>query len=127
VENIFTTTVESHSPIEGVTVVRIVCGPTLRVPLQEAAPGSTLTFGLRANDILLARQAVSGISAQNIVEGRVTEIVRHGAEVEVLIDCGARFVASIVPAAVASLGLAPGTPVCMIIKARSCHWLRPCE
>jgi molybdopterin-binding protein len=127
VKNIFATTVESHSPVEGVTVVRIMGGPALRVPLQDSPPGSSLTFGLRADDILLARHAVPGISAQNIIEGRVAEIVRHGAEIEVLIDCGARFVASIVPAAVESLGLAPGAPVCMIIKARSCHLLRTDE
>jgi molybdate transport system ATP-binding protein len=127
VKNIFTTTVESHSATEGVTVVRIIGGPALRVPLQDSPPGASLTFGLRADDILLARHAVADISAQNLLEGRVTEIVRHGADIEVLIDCGARFVASIVPAAIDSLGLAPGSPVCMIIKARSCHLLRADE
>jgi molybdate transport system ATP-binding protein len=123
VKNIFAATVESHSPTEGVTVVRVPGGPFVRVPLNDAAVGSPITFGLRADDILLARHAVIGISAQNILEGRVAEIVRRGADIEVLIDCGARFIASIVPAAVDSLGLKPGEPVCMIIKARSCHLL----
>ncbi len=123
VKNIFTAIVESHSPAEGVTVVRISDGPTFRVPLHDAPIGGSLTFGLRADDILLARHAVSGISAQNILEGRVAKIVRHGAEIEVLIDCGTRFVASIVPAAIDSLGLQAGSSVCMIVKARSCHLL----
>ncbi len=124
VKNIFVATIESHSPPEGVTVVRVAGGPAVRMPLLDAAVGSSITFGLRADDILLARHAVTGISAQNILDGRVGEIVRHGADVEVLIDCGGtRFVASIVPAAVESLGLKPGEPVTMIVKARSCHLL----
>jgi molybdate transport system ATP-binding protein len=123
VQNIFTATVESHAHDEGATLVRIAGGPSLRVPLLDAPTGTPLTFGLRADDILLARHVVSGISAQNIVPGRVAEILRHGAEVEVLIECGTRFVASVVPAAVYSLGLEVGSNVFMIIKARSCHRL----
>jgi molybdate transport system ATP-binding protein len=82
-----------------------------------------LTFGLRADDILLAKHVVSGISAQNMVEGRVSEILRHGAEIEVLIECGIKFVASVVPAALTALELDVGSTVYMIIKARSCHLL----
>jgi molybdate transport system ATP-binding protein len=123
VQNIFSATVESHAPQEGATLVRIAGGPTLRVPLLDAAVGTSRTFGLRADDILLARHVVTGISAQNILEGRVAEILRHNADVEVLIECGTRFVASVVPASVQSLGLEPGATVFMIIKARSCHLL----
>jgi molybdate transport system ATP-binding protein len=123
VRNILSATVEQHASDEGLTLARVPGGPVLRVPLVAAPVGSTIIIGLRADDVLLARQPVTGISAQNMLEGRVTEILRHGADVEVLIDCGVRFVASVVPAAVTSLGLEPGGPVCMIIKARSCHLL----
>jgi molybdate transport system ATP-binding protein len=125
VRNIFSTTVESHQPAQGVTIVRIAGGPALRVPLSDAPVGSRATCGIRSDDILLAAEAVTGISAQNILPGRVSEIVRHGGEVEVLIDCGVRFVASVVAAAVESLDLQPGRAVHLIIKARSCHRLDP--
>ncbi len=127
VKNIFATTVESHIAAEGVTVVRIAGGPTLRVSLHDRPLGSHETYGVRSDDILLAAGPVTGLSAQNIIPGVVSELVRHGGEVEVLIDCGVRFVASVVAAAVESLGLRRGEPVYMIIKARSCHVLETHE
>lgn len=127
VQNIFSATAVSHDPDEGSTLVRIADGPEMRVPLLHCAIGVTHTFGLRADDILLARHAVTGISAQNLIEGRVAEILQNEAEVEVIIECGARFVASVVPAAVRSLELRPGAPIYMIIKARSCHLLDRAE
>jgi molybdate transport system ATP-binding protein len=123
--NVFPASVEGHSDDGGATVLRLVGGPTLVVPLHDAAHGSRLSVSVRADEILLARGTIEGLSARNLVAGTVERVVAHGLEAEVLVRTGdIIWIASVVAPAVNALGLAPGIGVHMIIKARSCR-VRP--
>lgn len=114
--------VESQLPGQAATLLRLENGPTLIVPYLEAEPGLPVIVLVRAEDILLARGTISGLSAQNIIPGIVERVVAHGPEAEALIRTGdVTWIVSLVAPAVEQLVLSQGQNVQMIIKARSCH------
>jgi molybdate transport system ATP-binding protein len=122
VHNLLPGAVESHAPGGGETIVRLNDGPAIHVPYNGRPVGSALTIGVRADDILLARGPVSGLSARNVVPGSVARVAAHGPEAEVIVATGGvTWIVSVVAPAVEALGLAPGANVHMVIKARSCH------
>jgi molybdate transport system ATP-binding protein len=111
-----------REPLEGSneTVVRLEGGPDLIIPHVDSAPGSTLVLGIRGDDVMLARGPIAGLSARNILAGRVDRILSHGHDAEVVVTCeGSTWLASVVAGAVDSLGLEPGVDVALIIKARA--------
>jgi molybdate transport system ATP-binding protein len=123
--NVFPASVEGHTEDGGATVLRLTAGPTLVVPFHDAAPGTPLNVSVRADEILLARGTIEGLSARNLVAGTIERVVAHGREAEVLVRTGGIvWIASVVAPAVNALSLAPGASVHMIIKARSCR-VRP--
>lgn len=106
------------------TAIALAGGPTLIVPRQERPKGSAATVAVRAEDILLARPPISELSARNRIDGEVERVIVHGGDAEVIVRAGAtRWIVAVVASAVGSLGLSPGSPIVMIIKARSCHVL----
>lgn len=122
VSNIFPAVVESHAPDGGETHLRLLGGPTLVSPYNGKPLGSRVTVGIRADDILLARGSVEGLSARNILPGTVVRVAAHGPEAEVLVQTGSvTWIASVVAPALAELGLKEGSEVCLVIKARGCH------
>ena len=81
-------------------------------PRTGRPPGTRLVVAILADDILLARGPVAGLSARNLIAGEVGRIVPHGDEAEVVVHAGdSRWVVSVVASAVVALGLAPGTDV----------------
>lgn len=124
VQNVFPAIVEGHADDGGETRLRLVDGPALIVPFNGRTSGSRLTVAVRADDVLLARGLIAGLSARNVVAGQVARVVPHGGEAEVLVRTGdLTWIVSVVAPAVTALDLTPGTAVHMIIKARSCHVL----
>lgn len=122
VRNILSATVEGHD--EGETRLRLIDGPTLIVPLVDRPIGTRLAVEVRADDILLARGPIAGLSARNLIPGTVDRVVAHGAEAEVLVRTGSlTWIVSVVTPALAELALAPDDAVHLIVKARSCHIL----
>jgi molybdate transport system ATP-binding protein len=122
VRNIHTAHVVAHSDIRGDSQIQLDGGPALTVPLLYLPPGTRALIEIRADDILLARGPISGLSARNVIAGVVDRIVPHGSDAEVLVRTGdLTWIVSIVAAAALQLDLAPGANVYMIIKARSCH------
>ena len=120
--NVFSARVEDHAPEQNATRLRLDDGPELIVGFLDRPAGSTLLVEIRADDILLARHPVAGLSARNQVPGTVERIVRRGPEAEAVIRTGGlTWIVSLVEPAVAQLELEPGPEVHMIIKARSCH------
>ena len=68
-----------------------------------------MVVAVRAEEILLARGPVEGLSARNAIAGKVDRVVAHGREAEVLVRTGAlTWAVSVVAPAVEALGLAPG-------------------
>jgi molybdate transport system ATP-binding protein len=124
VRNVFAATVAAHAADGGETTLRLAGGPPLVVPYHGRPVGAAITVAVRADDVLLARGHVAGLSARNVIAGMVDRVVTHGPEAEVVVRTGeVAWIASVVAPAVAALGLSAGVEVRMIIKARSCHVL----
>jgi molybdate transport system ATP-binding protein len=124
--NVFSGRVEKHAPEHNATRIRLDGGPELIVGFLDQPAGSPVLVEIRADDILLARYPVVGLSARNQISGVVERIVPRGPEAEAVIRTGGlAWIVSLVEPAVAQLELKPGVEVHMIVKARSCHVLRP--
>jgi len=121
--NVFRAVVEAHDPGAGETRLRIDRGgPVLVVAGLGSAVGSAVIVTVRADDVLLAAGPVVGLSARNLIAGTVERVVGDGPEVEVVVRTGGvAWIASVVRSAVASLGLAAGSPAWLVVKARSCR------
>jgi molybdopterin-binding protein len=120
--NVFSARVEDHAPEQNATRLRLDDGPELVVGYLDRSPRSPVLVEVRAEDILLSRHPVVGLSARNQIPGTVERVVSRGAEAEAVIrTVGITWIVSLVAPAVAQLGLAPGAEVQMIVKARSCH------
>ncbi len=114
--------VESQLPGQAATLLRLENGPALIVPYHKAMPGTPVIVLVRSEDIILARGPISGLSAQNIIPGKVERVVARGPEAEALIRTGGvTWIVSLVAPAVEQLALSHGVATYMIIKARSCH------
>ncbi len=124
VRNLFRGVISGQSADRGETFVALDGGTTLVVPFLGRAEGEVVAVTIRADDVLLARGPISGLSARNIIVGRVSRLVPHGANVEVVAKTGSvDWIVSVVKPAVAALALREGTEVYLIVKARSCHIL----
>lgn len=122
VRNLFHGKVASHDPLAGQTCIALDGGPTLIVGYRNHAIATSVSVSIRADDILLARGVVEGLSARNRIAGRIEQILPHDGEAEVIVRAGeSRWIVSVVASAVDALGLADGIEVVMILKARSCH------
>ena len=96
----------------------------LEVPLVEVEPGARIRVGIHAGDILLATQHPHGISARNILRGRLLDVVRRDRVLIAEVDCGVTFKVRFTPAAKEELELQIGSDVWLVIKSYSCHLLR---
>jgi molybdate transport system ATP-binding protein len=95
----------------------------LETPLVRAAPGDNLRVGISAGDILLATSAPVGISARNVLVGRLLSLSQRDAIVVARVDCGIQLAVHLTLGARDSLGLTPGRQVWVIVKTHSCHLL----
>jgi len=121
-ENLLSATVLDLREADGVMRVRLgesAC--EIEVPLGYAVAGSRVQVAVRAGDILLATERPHGLSARNVIEGRIASLERRGTMVIARVDCGVTFVVHVTPGAVRALELAPGRPVWLVLKTHSCH------
>jgi molybdate transport system ATP-binding protein len=121
-ENLLQGTVLDLREADGVMRVRL--GNTaceLEVPLGYAAPGAPFHVAIRAGDILLATEQPRGLSARNVIEGRIVSLEARGTMVVARVDCGVTLVAHVTPRAVRALELAAGRKVWLVLKTHSCH------
>lgn len=93
----------------------------LEVPLGSAATGETVEVAIRAGDILLGREAPRGLSARNILPGKIESLETQGTLVGVIVNAGVRFFVHVTPGAARLLELAPGSSVWLVLKTHSCH------
>ena len=121
-ENLLTGTVLDLRELDGVMRVRLgqsTC--EIEVPLAHASAGDCVQVAIRAGDILLAAERPRGLSARNILEGKIASLERRGTMMVARVDCGAIFVVHITPGAVRALELLPAKQVWLVLKTHSCH------
>ena len=96
----------------------------LETPLVRAELGSPLRVGIRAGDILLATAPPAGLSARNVLAGRIATLERRDVIVSARVDCGVEMEVHLTLAARDTLALTPDKDVWLVIKTHSCHLMR---
>jgi molybdate transport system ATP-binding protein len=121
-ENIYDATVVSTHEARGTMTCRLAASQVeLETPLVRAAEGSVLRVGIRAGDILLATLPPMGLSARNVIRGRIISLEQRDVMMIATVDCGVEFEVHLTLAARDSLTLAPGGQVWLVVKTYSCH------
>jgi len=121
-ENFLHGTVVDLREADGVMRVRVDASHCeIEVPLGYAAVGDRVHVAIRAGDILLATSQPHGLSARNMIEGRVLSLETRGALVRARVDCGVEFIVHLTPGAARTLELAEGRRVWLVLKTHSCH------
>ena len=126
-ENIFDAVVESVRPERGTMTCRIAGeagGIVLETPLVRGGVGAPLKVGIRAGDILLATSPPTGLSARNVIPGRIQSLEQHDVIVSTRVKCRIEMEVLLTLAARDSLELEPGKEVWLVIKTHSCHLMR---
>lgn len=124
-ENIFDGTVIAVHLAQGTMTCRLGSSEVqLDVPLGGDGVGASVRIAIRAGDILLATARPRGLSARNVVAGKIVSLTQRDVTVIVRVDCGVVFDAYLTPGARDSLKLEPGKEVWLVIKTYSCHLLR---
>ena len=121
-ENLLSGTVLDLRELDG--VMRIRLGESqceIEVPLAHASAADAVQIAIRAGDILLASERPRGLSARNILEGRMLSLEQRGAMCIARVDCGVTFVVHVTPGAVRALELAAEKRVWLVLKTHSCH------
>jgi molybdenum ABC transporter ATP-binding protein len=130
-ENLFDAVVQEAHPALGTMTCRIAgTGLLLESPLANRAEGETACLAVRAGDILIATCHPSGISARNVLSGRIRVVEDRAGMAELRVLCAAadgpdtEFCVHITRGALQNLALQPGKDVWLIIKTHSIQFLR---
>lgn len=109
---------------DGIAHVRLGRGAELVTSSGEAAPGDEVLVAAAANQILIATEPPQGLSARNALAGEVVELRSIGAAVLVWVRFDPEappLVVEVTEATPKRLGLEPGKPVYLVIKATACR------
>jgi len=123
-ENIFDATVVARHESQGTMTCRLSGASVgLEVPLSRVQPGAQVRVAIRAGDILLANVRPAGLSARNVIPGRLLSLQQKDVLVVARVDCGAVFDVHLTPAACNDLQVAVEKTVWLVVKTHSCHLL----
>ncbi len=130
-ENLFDAVVVETHPALGTMTCRVAgTDLLLEAPLAKKAEGEAASLAVRAGDILVATVRPSGISARNVLKGRIQSIEDRAGMVELRVLCGAgdaletAFLVHITRGALQNLGLQAEQSVWLILKTHSIQFLR---
>ncbi|MCU1302972.1 MAG: molybdenum transporter ATP-binding protein [Candidatus Sulfotelmatobacter sp.] len=128
-ENIFDAKVWLVHEDRGTMTCRLPGEPSdsfvlLETPLIRAEQGSNIRVGIRAGDVLLAITEPVGLSARNVIAGRLVSLERRDMMIVVRVNCGVEIEVHLTLAARDSLGLVEGSEVWLVIKTYSCHLMQ---
>jgi molybdate transport system ATP-binding protein len=110
--------ISQHDTQFGLTTLQSKAG-LLRAPYLDLPTGTIVRVRIRARDVMVANAPPVGLSALNVLEGKVIELRNSGETVvEVTIDCnGVKLAARLTRKSVETLRLAPEMPVYAILKS----------
>jgi molybdate transport system ATP-binding protein len=122
-ENLLDAVVADRRPDAGVMVLRLErTAVDLETPLLDAAAGRPVRVAIRAGDILIATERPHGLSARNVIPGRVFAVSRQGATVRADVHVGAVPVeVHLTPTSKDALDIRPGRDIWLVIKTYSCR------
>ncbi len=123
IDNILPVTISNHDYVSGCSLAHSF-GLPLTLPLRpHLAAGSQTQVSIRANDIALARNYISGISIQNQIKGRICALITSGESLIVQVDCGGTLLAEITKGACRNMALQEGEDIYCLIKTHSITYL----
>ena len=109
--------VAGHDDTAGTTRLEFP-GGALVVPRLALERGARLRLRIEATDVILAREASSGLSVRNVLPAVVAAVAQADHEtVDVTLDVGVPLRARVTRAAAAEMGLAPGRRIQALIKS----------
>jgi molybdate transport system ATP-binding protein len=124
-ENILDATVVALRPEAGTMECCLTGSSTeLEIPLFAVEPGTAIRLAIRAGDILMATEQPRGLSARNVIPGRIMSLSQEGTTVIAIVDAGPRFEVHLTPGARTTLHLAEGSAIWLVIKTHSCRLVR---
>jgi molybdate transport system ATP-binding protein len=113
-------TVTSIDAAEELASVAIGARCSLKVGARDLAQGQRLRLQLLARDLILAMEEPRGLSVRNHLPGTVRAVTSDAGADLVEVDIGgATLLARVTSAATRELGLAPGLPLWVLVKAVS--------
>ena len=128
-ENIFDAVVETINQQRGTMTCCLEAEDggrlSLETPLVRGAVGSRLRVGIRAGDILLATAPPTGLSARNVIPGRIVGLDQRDVMVTARVKCGVEMQVHLTLAARDALQLVSGREVWLVVKTHSCHLMQP--
>jgi len=119
IETVLSASVESSE--RGLLNLRIGSMSLRAIDADAVALGDRVFACIRAEDVILERQASAASSARNDIAARVAAIHREGPLERVVLDCGFPLVSLVSRYAREEMGLAEGSSVVAVIKAISVH------
>jgi len=110
-------TVTAHDETFGMSVLHSAAGE-IRVSGRGTPVGASVRVRIRARDVIVATERPQGLSALNILSGRIVSVgSSNGTLADVLIDCsGQTVLARITRQSCHTLALQPGKPVFAVVK-----------
>jgi molybdate transport system ATP-binding protein len=121
-ENFFSASVIARKSDGGTMVCRLPrSGTELEVPLMQTASDGSVRVAIRAGDILMATAQPQGLSARNIIPGRIVSLIQRGTTVVAVVDAGRDIEVHLTPGARTALHLVEGAAIWLVIKTHSCH------
>jgi molybdate transport system ATP-binding protein len=110
--------ISQHDIRFGLTTLQSKAG-LLRAPYLDLPTGTLVRVRIRARDVMVANAPPVGLSALNVLAGKVIELQNSGETViEVAIDCnGVKLSAQLTRKSVETLRLVPELPVYAILKS----------
>ena len=118
-DNVFSATFVESDARSGRSRVRLPSGTELFIPYLPEPADRALQIRVGADDILIATQHPEGISAGNVLSGKIRRVQPVDGEALITVMAGDEFVIRLTSAAIQRLGLRLDTPVFLIIKTRS--------
>lgn len=100
----------------------IVGGAKVQLPLPPPDSGATFIH-FHANDVVLSRQDLVGVSARNHFRGAVRQIIEASGRAYIAVDVGQIVWAEITPQSVRDLELAVGREIICYLKSVSIRWV----
>jgi molybdate transport system ATP-binding protein len=109
-----------HHAQDGLTAIRLSAG-MLHVPHVDLDVGAQVRLRIRAQDVILSLKAPEGLSTQNALQVRITDIhVGDGPSVAIGLRAGSdRLIARITARALSDLQLQKGQSIWAILKANA--------
>jgi tungstate transport system ATP-binding protein len=105
-------------------LMEIVINGNVIEAIGDYSPGQRVYCCLRPENVTVARDAQSRMSARNIFKAKVRKIIRQGFFYKLMLDCGFPLIAYITIPSCEDLGICEGTAISASFKTTAVHVLR---